>query len=76
REARNKINQCENELAELNLPEKGVSDTILDELEQRIAHLEEKNREIEKKNDQVDYYQTEANQALKAIDESIDPDQW
>ena len=76
REARNKMGQCENELAELNLPEKGVSDTILDELEQRIANLEEKNREIEKKSDQVDYYQTEANQALKAIDESIDPDQW
>ncbi|MFW5916380.1 MAG: hypothetical protein ACOCTM_02785, partial [Bacteroidota bacterium] len=76
REARNKVDQCENELAELNLPEKGVSDTILDELEQRIANLEEKNREIEKKNDQVDYYQTEAYQALKAIDESIDPDQW
>ncbi|MGM0530685.1 MAG: hypothetical protein ACQER7_04980 [Bacteroidota bacterium] len=76
REAQNKTIQLKNELAELNLPEGGVSDAILDELEQRIASLEENRREIREENKQFEYYQTETKQALKAIDESIDPNQW
>jgi uncharacterized protein YhaN len=76
RDKQKKIEKDQVELKALNLPDGGVSDIILGELDERISTLKEEEREIREINQKILHHETEANSFLNDIDPSIDPATW
>ena len=70
------IEECRETLSMLSLPEEGIRQETLDELEKKIARLEDTGRKIEVKEQEISKAQKERDQALKNIGRSLDPEQW
>ena len=75
-ESENERKENEKVILQLNLPDGGVDEKILTELEQRVetlTELERQNKEIETK---ITACKIKVDQALKGIDENLDSSQW
>lgn len=75
-ESENEKKENEEVILQLNLPDGGVDEKILAELEQRVetlTELERQNKEIETK---ITACKIKVDQALKGIDENLDSSQW
>lgn len=75
-QAREEIEKSKKVLTNLEMPEDGISEQVLDELEKRIQELAELNREIKEKEGKIEGFHTKELEALASIDESIDPSEW
>ncbi len=75
-QAKEEIDKSEELLTSLKIPEEGISELVLNELETRVSGLIELNREIKEKDEKIEGFHTKELEALKSIDESIDPSGW
>ena len=69
--ANNKIKACEQRLSELKLPEEGISDIFLNELDERIEKISEYERRLKETDLKIEESATRELEALKNIDESL-----
>ena len=74
--AKNEIQKSKEVLEGLKIPEDGISDLILTELEERIEKLTELDRKITDKEEKIEEYKTKEIEAINAVDKSIDPSEW
>ncbi len=74
--AKNEIRKSNEVLEDLEIPEDGISDLILNELEIRIEKLTELDRKITDKEEKIEEYKTKELEAINVIDKSIDPSEW
>ena len=74
--AQKEIEQSRKLLSTLNLPEVGVDVKALNELDERIAELEETSREKQDKKQFITEKEAKVREALKNIDESLEPENW
>ena len=74
--AENEIKKCENILSKLDLPNDGVSQKVLSELEERVDNLIELGREIQDTEKKIEEFRAKERVALDSIDKSIDPEKW
>jgi len=75
-QAKNQIEECRETLSGLSLPEEGIGEEILNELEEKINHLENTSRDIGAKEQEIREAQTKRDEALQAIGSSLDAEQW
>ena len=75
-QAGNRIKECQKTLSQLSLPEEGIGEDILTELEEKVDSLENTGRNIDTKHQEISEAQTNRDKALEAIGKSLDPNQW
>ena len=76
KQAEDEIEKSEEIIKNLEIPEGGVSDETISELEDRIARLKDIDRDIKDKNVKIKEFSTKELETLKSIDDSIDPSEW
>lgn len=74
--AKEEIKKSEKELAVLTIPAEGVSDQTLTEIEKRVEHLTDLNRDISGLEKEIAGLKTEELTTLQAFGDSIDPTAW
>lgn len=77
------IAECENErqkhvrtISDLNLPDDGVNEEVLLELEERIERLIEHERKIQDLKIKIGGFKVKEEEALQSIDKNLDPSEW
>ncbi len=75
-QAQKEIDRCKRELSDLDLPAEGVDDKVLDELKKKIEQLDETSREIANKEQEKVAARENEEEALKAINSSLDYNSW
>ncbi len=75
-QAQKEKDRCKGELSDLNLPAEGVDDKTLDELKKKIEQLDETGREIANKEQEKEAARKKEEEALKAINSSLDYNSW
>lgn len=75
-QAEGEIERSKNILENLEIPESGINDKTISELEDRITRLKDIDRDIQDKNEKIEEFITKEREALKSIDDSIDPSEW
>ena len=75
-QAKEKIEKSKELLTSLEIPEEGISDLVLNELDERVQRLADLDRKIKEKEEKIERFKTEELEAIKGIDESIDPSEW
>lgn len=75
-QAQKRRKESEKVLSNLSLPENGLNDQVLYELENYIGKLEEKEHKVEETRQKISDQEKKAKEALKTIDESINPEEW
>ena len=74
--AENELSKYNVELTSLSLPIGGVSEQVLDEIEQRVALLHKLENEIENTDHKIAEVEQNEKELLKNIDGSIDAENW
>ncbi|MCK4921184.1 MAG: hypothetical protein KAS71_09060, partial [Bacteroidales bacterium] len=74
--AKNKINEYDEKQSKLDLPKDGVSDDKINELNERIERISDHLRNINDTEHKIEELKTKEIEALKSIDESINPEKW
>jgi len=74
--ANEEIRKSQKILTSLEIPEEGINEHVLNELEERVQGLAELDSKIKEKEGKIEEFQTKELEALKSIDESIDPSEW
>ncbi|MDA3941485.1 MAG: hypothetical protein PF693_19635 [Spirochaetia bacterium] len=75
-QATEEIKKSKELLTSLGIPEEGISELELDEIEERVHGLTDLNREIKGNEEKIEEIHTKELEALKSIDELIDPSEW
>jgi len=75
-EAQQKTEECQRTLSGLTIPQEGVENKTLDELERKTEQLEETERKIREKEEQIAGTIKEEEEELKNIGTSLDPEAW
>ena len=75
-QAKDEIERSKKLLTSLEIPEEGISELVLNELEGRVQGLVELNREIKEKEGKIEGFHTKELEALISIDKSIDSSEW
>lgn len=75
-QANTEIKKSKEVLTSLEIPEEGIGEKVLNELEHRVERLNELDREIKETEKKIKKFQAEELEALRSIDESIDPSEW
>ncbi len=68
--------KCEEALAALHIPQEGIGQEILDELQERINRGDDLSRQLQQKDEDIAALEEKAGDALAHIDDSIDPREW
>ena len=76
KDAREKIDKSRQELANLDLPERGLSEKVLFELERRIEDLADLEQQIREQEQRLRELAAKSESAVKNINESLDPEAW
>jgi DNA repair exonuclease SbcCD ATPase subunit len=75
-QARRKIEACNKNLAELKVPQSGINETVLEELEITIGQIEETERAFHEKSREVAKAKKEEEEILNDIGTSLNPEEW
>ena len=70
------IGDRQQELDKLKLPGEGISDEVLDDLDAKIRQLEETERTIHERQEEIRSARAKEQEALQAIGKSLDPEAW
>ena len=74
--ARRELQQARDQLSMIDLPEDGIDDQVLRELEVHTGELEQMERSLKEKEREMEDHQAQVEEALKALDPSLDLSQW
>lgn len=75
-QAEDEIEESEEIIRNLKIPKDGISAETISELEGRITLLKDFDRDIKEKNVKIEEFITKEREALKSVDDSIDPSEW
>ena len=76
RSATDAIDDRQQELDKLKLPGEGISSEVLDDLDTKIRQLEETERTIQERQEEIRSARTKEQEALQSIGPSLDPEGW
>lgn len=75
-EAKAEIHNSEEELKKLSIPEAGINDKAISEIKERLEQLGTIERNIQDLNRKIPGFQSQESNALKGLDNSVDPMEW
>lgn len=74
--AKDDIEKSQNELKKLIIPEDGITDKTISEIEDRLDQLSDIERSIHNLDKQIAGFKSQKTKALEGFDDSIDPAEW